>query len=131
VASAVGLRGYRELQAAFARADRESRLFVRGEFRQIAEPIRRDAETLAAAKIRRMERSPQWAKMRIGITRNLVYIAPRQRGVRSRGADPRRRPNLAPLLMERAMEPALERHAAGIERTLDRALDRIADHFDR
>jgi hypothetical protein len=66
--------------------------------------------------------------MRIGVTRTLVYVAPRQRGVRGQG--PKRRPNLADLMMSRAMEPALERHAGELEANVERMLDRVADQFN-
>jgi hypothetical protein len=125
----VAVQGLRELNAAFAKADKQTRLGVRAVLRDVAEPVRRDAETLAAARIPRMQRSPRWSRMRVGVTRNLVYVAPRQRGTRRRG-DPRSRPNLAPLLMNRAMQPALDAHAADTERAVEHALDRIADDFN-
>jgi hypothetical protein len=121
--------GLSDLQAAFKDADKQLRLGIRGELRQIAEPVAREAEQLALSSIRRMPRSPNWSRMRVGVTRNLVYVAPRQKGTRGRG--PRRRPNLADLLMGRAMEPALERNTAGIERHFDQLLDRVADGFNR
>jgi hypothetical protein len=68
--------------------------------------------------------------MRTGITRKVVYVAPRQRGVKTRGADPRRRPNLAQLLLDRAMEPALDRHEHEIVEAFDRLLDKMADDFN-
>jgi hypothetical protein len=126
---AVEVRGLRELQAAFAKADRETRLGLRGALREIAEPVRRDAETLATSSIPRI--GPKWSKMRTGVTRKLVYVAPRQRGVKTRGADPRRRPNLATLLMDRAMEPALESHEPALELAVDHMLDEVANDFNR
>jgi len=121
--------GLSDLQAAFKDADRQLRLGIRAELRQIAEPVAREAEQLALDSIRRMPRSPKWSKMRIGVTRNLVYVAPRQKGTHGRG--PRRRPNLADLLLDRAMEPALERNTPGIERHFDQLLDQVADGFNR
>jgi hypothetical protein len=126
---AVLVEGERELFRAFAKADRDSRLFVRHEFRQIAEPIRSDAEQLALGQIHNMPKSPKWARMRTGVTQRLVYVAPRQKGVRGRG--PKRRPNFGDLLMGRAMEPALERNEAGIERAVERAFDEIIDRFNQ
>jgi hypothetical protein len=121
--------GLNDLQAAFKDADRQLRLGIRSELRHIAEPVARGAEQLALTSIRDMPRSPQWSKMRVGVTRNLVYVAPRQKGTRGRGS--RRRPNLADLLMGRAMEPALERNTPGIERHFDELLDQVADGFNR
>jgi hypothetical protein len=126
---AVQVRGLREVNAAFAKADRQTRLGVRAGLRDVAEPVRRDAEQLAASTIPRMPRSPRWSRMRVGVTRTLVYVAPRQRGARGRN-NPRARPNLAPLLMDRAMQPALDRHENEIEGRFEQLLDHIADDFN-
>lgn len=123
---AVRVHGLRELNRAFARADKETRKEVRAAERAIAEPVRATAENLAGSEISGLQRSPQWAGMRIGVTRSLIYVAPKSR--RKIGS---RRPNLAGLLLSRAMEPALEQHRGDIERAIERALDRIADHFGK
>jgi hypothetical protein len=125
---AVIVEGERELFRAFAHADREARLGLRRTFREVAEPVRADAEELALQTIRNMPKSPKWAKMRTGVTQKLVYVAPRQKGTRGRGRG--RRPNLADLLMGRAMEPALRRHEPEIEARVERALDVVADGFN-
>ena len=125
----VYVRGMRELSRAFAYADRDSRRELREAFKEVAQPVARDAEGLAVARIPRMASSPRWSLMRVGVTRTTVYVAPKQRGLRNR-ADPRRRPNLADLLMGRAMEPALEQNQHEIEVAVEHALDRLADHFN-
>jgi len=125
----VSVRGLAELNRALRRTDREVRLGVRSELREVAEPVRSQAEALAGSEIRRI--GPVWQRMRVGVTTNLVYVATKQRGVSGRGRGGRRRPNLAPLLMDRAMQPALDRNAGQIERDLGRTLDRIADNFSR
>jgi hypothetical protein len=126
---AVLVEGQADLFRALAKADRESRLFVRREFRSIAKPVADDAEQLALARIRNMPLSPKWAKQRIGVTRRLVYVAPRQRGTRGRGRG--RRPNLAELLLSRAMNPALHMNEGRIRRSVERAFDDITDHFNQ
>lgn len=123
--------GLADLQRALATAEKNVRLGVRNELRQVAEPIRRTAEVRSATEIRRMPWSPQWARMRTGVTRQSVYIAPRQRSRRRRGDDPFRRPNLARLMLSRAMEPALTQHAPMVEREFEQMLDRVADKFNR
>lgn len=123
------VRGMRELQAAFAKTDRDTRLGVRHLFRDLAEPVRRDAEVNALMQIPRI--GNRWYRMRTGVTRNVVYVAPRQRGVKGRPDDPRRRPKFADLLMGRAMEPALEAHETEIEGATEHLLDRICDDFNR
>ncbi|TMQ03786.1 MAG: hypothetical protein E6J91_45795 [Deltaproteobacteria bacterium] len=126
---AVVVRGQRELSRAFAKADRETRLEWRRTLRQLAEPVRSDAEQLALQTIRNMPKSPKWARMRTGVTQKLVYVAPRQKGTRGRGRG--RRPNLADLLMDRAMQPALDRHRGDVERAVELLFDGIADDFNR
>jgi len=125
----VALTGMRQLQAALKDADRDTRLGVKKKLSETAEPVRRDAEDLAATRIRNMSLSPRWAGMRTGVTRTSVYVAPRQRGIK--GASPAKRTNLAPLLMGRAMEPALDRSSGNVERDLEQALDWMADRFNR
>src|SRR4029077_1350261 len=98
---------------------RDTSKAFRANERRIAEPVRSDAQTFAAGRIRNI--GAQWPRMRTGVTRSLVYVAPRQKGTHGRG--PKRRPNLANLLMDRAMEPALQRNEARIERELERLLD--------
>lgn len=124
---AVSVRGLRNVQAGFVNADREIRLGFRVGLRQVAEPVASTAEQLAASTIRRI--GPRWSRMRIGITRTLVYVAPRERGTRRRERSSR--PNLAPLLMDRAMQPALDRHESEIVRGFEALLDHMADNFNR
>jgi hypothetical protein len=124
----VYVKGLRELQAALKNADRDTRLGLRAELRDLARPVADDAQQLALSTISGIARSPRWAGMRIGVTRSLVYVAPRQKGTHGRGSN--RRPNLADLLMTRAMEPALERNRPGIERSMEAVLDHMAARFN-
>lgn len=91
--------------------------------REAAEPVKRDAETLARTQIPGMRRaavSPApWSEMRIGVTQRAVYVAPRQR---RRTNQSLRRPNLFDLIMNRSFEPALDRNMAAVEATVDRAI---------
>ena len=124
------VKGLRDVNAAFAHTDREIRLGWRAGMRSVAEPVRRDAETLAGTEIRNMPASPRWARMRVGVTRQMVYVAPRQRGVKTTGRRQFARPNLAGLLMDRAMQPALDRHEHDITASFERLLDQVADGFN-
>jgi len=125
----IRVRGYRELQRALRRAPRDLRLEVRRALRDVAEPVRLDAEGLARARIRRI--GVPWSQMRVGITQKVVYIAPRQRGVKSRTDPRRRRPNLAGLLMGRAMEPAGIRNEMLVRAKLEHALDLVGQEWER
>lgn len=117
----------RELQRLFARAGDEARRELRSELRLVAEPVRGDAEALAASSIRRI--GIKWSRMRIGVTQKLVYVAPRQRGVKGRGVDKRRRPAFATLLQERAMEPVLRRNEPRIVADLEGVFERLAEKW--
>jgi hypothetical protein len=128
MAGPVTVKGLRELQAAFAHADKETNRLLRAGLREVAEPVRAEAEQLAVERIPRV--GPRWSRMRTGVTRKVVYVAPRERGLRTRGDDPRRRPRFGTLLMDRAMEPALERHAPEIEAAVEHLLDEVSADFN-
>jgi hypothetical protein len=121
----VVVKGFREMNRAFAKADKDLKRDLRKRMREVAEPVRADAERLAGAKIRNMGNGP-WAGMRVGVTQNLVYVAPRQRGTRNRMMQ---RSNLGDLLMERAMDPALDAHADEIADRFGDALDDVLDRW--
>lgn len=127
----VRVEGLSELNRALRRADKDVRKGIRRELGSVAQPIAADAQALALSEIRGMQQSRSWAGMRIGLTSSLLYVAPRKRGVRGFGNRSRRRPNLAGLLMGRAMQPALNRNANKVEREFNDMLDRVADNFSR
>ncbi len=122
----VAVRGLRELNQALRRADRTTRAEFRTGFRKIAEPVRKEAEQLALSDITRI--SEPWSRMRTGVTTKLVYVAPRQRGLK--GPNSRKRPKFADLLMNRALAPALERKQGEVEHDIERLIDHVADEFE-
>lgn len=91
--------------------------------RAAAAPVETDAEHLAMTRIRNMPRSPHWAGMRIGVSvaRGVVFMVPAARSKRTR-----KRRKFGDLLLERAMDPALERNAVKVEHEVDRMLGRLA-----
>ncbi len=125
---AVRLAGFRELNRALARAEKETRTEFRVGFRKIAEPVRVDAEMLARQNITRI--TEPWARMRTGVTQRLVYVAPRERGVKQANSA-RKRPKFARLLMDRAMQPALERNEGKIVAGIETLLDHVGETFNR
>lgn len=125
---AVVVRGLRELSVAFSKAGRDTSVAFRKELRGVAEPIRSQASALARHSIPNI--GPRWGEMRTGVTRKLVYVAPKQRGVKTRGRDRRKRPNLATLLAERATQPALEHNKGQINQRVERMLDKVARDFN-
>jgi hypothetical protein len=126
VADGVRVRGLGDLNRALRRTDRDVRLSIRKELRDVAEPVRADAESRADSRIRNLD--GDWTRMRTGATTNSVYVAPKLRGSKK---GPQKRPNLAPLLMDRAMQPALQHHAPQIEREFDEMLGRVTDNFSK
>lgn len=126
----VRVENFRELNRAFAKAsDRSFTKEFRGALREASEPIRRDAEILSATRIRNITR--RWARARVGITRSEVYVAPVARGVKTRGPDPRRRPNLKTLILEKSYDPALARNEKQVVSAVERMLDGNAREWGR
>jgi hypothetical protein len=131
----VVLEGFTELQRALKHADKSIRLGIRKEFRDAVEPVRAMAEELAVARIRGLEEGDPWSKMRVGITQNSVYVAPRQRGRKGgrRGRTQARHHAdqlFADMLMSRAMEAALYQHGDQAVHDIERMLDRVCDRFN-
>ncbi len=116
----VKVHGLRELNRTFKKMGREVQKLARDELKAVGEPVRQDAERLAAAEIRNI--GDRWPMMRLGVTQKLVYVAPK---ARTRGGSPRT--NLAGLLLQRAMLPALERNEPQVVAGLERMLDKMAD----
>lgn len=116
-ASSVRLHGVRELSRAFARADDTLKRELRDGLRDAAEPVRRDAELLARLEIRNI--GVPWSRMRSRVTTRSVWVAPVERGVKSRAAQPRRRPNLAQLL--------LDEMGTALEHNRDQVADEVED----
>jgi len=120
---AVRVRGLRELSRDFRRMSGDISDELVDGLKAAAEDVRTDAENLALTRIRNMPRSPHWAGMRIGVSKaqGLVFMVPSARGRGGRG-----RANLATLLMERSMDPALQQNAATVERKVGDVLDSLA-----
>lgn len=111
-ASQIRVKGATELEAAFLGLRREVVAELRPALREIAQPVRELAAEKALASIPNI--GARWARMRVGVTAKVVYIAPASR--RS-GGSPRK--NLGPLLMDRAMQPALDESQDAIVAKLD------------
>ncbi len=118
------VRGLTEMQRAFRLADRDLSRDLRATLKDVAEPVRSDAERLAVSGIRNV--GLPWSRMRVGVTSKSVYVAPKERGRRSR----RRRPNLAGLLMDRAMSPALELNQGRIAHEVEEMLDDLFERWE-
>ena len=117
---AVRVKNLKELNRAFARADRYVKREWRDTLKEAAEPVRRTAEIRAARNIRNI--GPWWSQMRVGVSSTAVYVAPFQRGTRVAAL---RRRNLADLLMNRAMQPALDDNHERVYQRVNEMLDRM------
>lgn len=122
------IEGLGELQRALSRIDKTLARDLKAEFRAAANPVAVMAEGLAREQIRRM--TIPWSRMRVGVTSDLVYIAPRLHGVKTHD-DPKNRPNLVGLLLNRAMEPALAANARNITVAAERALEHVAVQWEK
>lgn len=118
--------GLRDLQRAFKLADATLVRELRTSLKEAAEPVRTDAERLARAGIPTI--GLPWSQMRVGVTSTSVYVAPRRRGSR---LVTRRRPNLAGLLLGRAMLPALDQNQNEVATRVDRMLGEVGAVWER
>lgn len=125
----IRVEGLRDLQKAFRRADADLRKELRAGLRRAAEPVKTSAEQLALERISHM--TIPWSKMRVGVTQREVYVAPKQRGIKARGDDPRRRRNLFDLLLGKSLEPALAQNIGKVEAELEHVLDVVGHDWER
>lgn len=137
---AVVVQGLSGLVRAFKVANLEVAKDVRTAIETAGVPIRDEASALAHSEISGMARSRlPWWSMRTGIFHNTIgYIAPEQRGIhtsRKRKLTPlqgrQRRPNLKPLLLDKAMDPALEHNRDRVFDEFNDALGEVAKAWAR
>jgi len=122
---AIKVKGLRDLVRDLNRISSDVGDELRTELAKAADPVKRQAEALALGRIRNMPSSPDWAEMRIGVARStaLVYMVPERRSRRRNRKW--KRTNLADLLMERAMDPALEQNQEEVVQRVDEMLGRL------
>jgi len=128
----IRVEGIADLQRSFFRLSRDLGSGVREALESAAEPVRSDASALARTQISGMARVRlPWWRMRTGVTRTSVYIAPEQRGVKGgRLNDRKRRPNLVSVMGPR-MEEALARNRNKVENAVLDELDELAARWGR
>lgn len=115
-AGQIRIKGQAEVEAAFLSLRKEVLAELRPALREIAQPVRELASEKAMENIRNI--GAAWSRMRVGVTTKVVYIAPTSR---RHGGSPR--PNLAALLMDKAMQPALDESQGEIVAKLDALVD--------
>lgn len=130
--AAIRVEGLDELQRAFRVANKEVARDVRTAIEQAGEPIRQRAQDLVRIEISGMARSRlPWWTIRTGVERNTIgFIVPQQRGVKTRGGERRRRPNLAPLIAAQE-EAALNENIGRVEGEFKQALNEVARAWAR
>jgi hypothetical protein len=125
MASGVTVRvsGLRETTRAFRRISKSLDSELVDGLKGAAEVVRTDAEQFALGRIRNMPASPRWAGMRIGVSsaKGSVFMVPSARRAGGSG-----RSNLSKLLMERSMDPAVEKNAAKVIKGVDNLLGKLA-----
>lgn len=128
VAAGLEVQGLRALQRSFAAVSVELDRGLRKELKQFADPIATDVERTAVRDVSglRRARDPKWSKMRVGVTRRLVYVAEKERGRLSRHNPRLRRPEFGVYLYETAMEPVLRRHEPELAPRLTALIDGIS-----
>lgn len=122
---AVRVKGLKELTRAFNGMSKDIAQDLVWELEEAADPVRKTAEPLALTTIRNMPRSPRWATMKISVSKAKGAVAMFPASRRQRGSSGR--PNLADLLMDRAMDPALEANETEVVKKVDDLLERLGD----
>jgi hypothetical protein len=103
---AIHIEGLAQLETAFKRAGTGIDKDLRDALKSSAEPVKVDAQSRASGVIH--VSAVNWTAMRVGITRHTVYVAPVEKGRRSRANPKIRRPKVKPRLLQGALDPALE-----------------------
>ncbi len=120
--AAIKVTGLSELIQGFEKVDRELGKEVRRALRDAGDVVARDAHGRAVREIRHM--TEPWSEFRLGMSQSdvsfVVYIVPRQRGVKS---GPKVRHKFSGLMLDRAMNPALEENANEIRKELENAIN--------
>jgi hypothetical protein len=128
----IRVEGLADLQRAFRLADKALGKGVREALEAAGDPVRFEAEQLASTNPSGMVRNQiAWEKMRVGITKSTVYVAPVERGVKSKGREKRRRENLKTELLDRALDPALAHNVGRVEHEVIDTLEDLAKAWAR
>jgi hypothetical protein len=117
--STLQIRGYREFLRACDRAEKESKRYVRGSFRDVGEIVRLDASRLL---------SPVSARSAAGYRTRV-----RQRGVaveQSLRKTTGTRPDWGRFQMRRALVPSMRTNEERVVGAMDAAIDKVCDHFE-
>lgn len=114
------VKGYREFLRACARAEKDTKKYVRAAFREVGDIVKVDA----ASRLGDLsEKSARGLRTRV-----------RQRGIaveQSLRKTTGKRPDWGKTQMRGVLIPALDEHEQDVDRAMGEALDKIADRFAR
>jgi hypothetical protein len=106
------VHGVKELEASFIKTAGTVDPVVGKALRELAKPVQSSAQELSVVNVSQIqEGAKDWSRMKIGRKRTMVYVAERQKTT-GLGTP---RPNLLPLMMDRALRPALQQHKGAID----------------
>ena len=133
MANAVRIEGLRELERAFKLYGRGLEKGLREVLEASAEVVRPDAQLLTRSALKPpKEGGADWTQMRVGVTRRMGYVAPVERGNRSRRPSSRARgAKFKARVLGRALEPALQNNKPRVEREFKDALVDLARMWSR
>lgn len=123
------VEGFAEINRSLARSGPLVYKAMRQGLLEAAEPVRQDAGRLSQIEISGMKRAkakpPPWSIQRTGQTTHEVYIAPKERGVKSRTDRSKRRPKFKAIMLGKSYEPALARDSMLVKASVDAWLTKI------
>lgn len=133
MANAVRIEGLRELERAFKLYGRGLEKGLREAMEAGAEVVKPDAQSLTRSALKPVPpNGVDWSLMRVGVAKRVAYIAPQQRGNRSRRPSSRARgAKFKARVMGQALEPALEKNTSRVEREFVDALVDLARAWSR
>jgi hypothetical protein len=122
---AVRVHGLRELTRDFKKISKDLDKRLTGELLDAVAPVKDLAQSKALTQISGMSGSPSWATMKTGVGRakGTVYMMPASRGRKYSRA------NLADLLLQRAMDPAVTEKQDHVVNALDDLIGDLADRY--
>lgn len=117
--------GLRELLAVTDQLDRDARRAVRNEIRDVAVPIRDEAQSLFLSRV-----SGDQRKTRYGISVRKVGTVSVEQRVKGKDRDPRRRrPKFTALVWDRSLQPAADNKENEVAERFEKTMDGIRQRW--
>lgn len=125
----VRVEGLRELNRAFREVSKDLGKGMREALEASGDPVKTAAQTLTVQRVARV--GIPWSRMRVGVTKVSVYVAPVERGVKSKTRAKLRRPDFKNVLLDRGLDPALEQNKERVAQEFEDALTDLAKAWAR